>query len=79
MASFDAILLQTPIDALQLGRSSQFIVGKLLLFWDSKNIKKQGEFMEITVFSLMKRNVLFMDSSLLVALLTTGHLYARAQ
>lgn len=40
-------LLNPPFRAtffkLRLGRSSQFIVGHLLRFWDSQSIKKNGE------------------------------------
>ena len=35
-------------DDLRLGRSTQFIVGRILSFRDSSNIKKNGEFMAIT-------------------------------
>ncbi|KAH0883725.1 hypothetical protein HID58_059821, partial [Brassica napus] len=44
------------LDALRLGRSAQFIVGRLLRFWDSKNIKNQGEFMGITLLLLDEKN-----------------------
>ncbi|KAH0924895.1 hypothetical protein HID58_017151 [Brassica napus] len=52
MASSDAVLAHSAFDALRLRRSAQFIVGRLLRFWDSKNIKKQGEFMGITLLLL---------------------------
>ncbi|CAH8348578.1 unnamed protein product [Eruca vesicaria subsp. sativa] len=40
-ASLDAIVPQTAFDALQLGRSTQFVVCRLLRFWESKNIKNK--------------------------------------
>uniref|UniRef100_A0A0D3A6Y7 Replication factor A C-terminal domain-containing protein n=1 Tax=Brassica oleracea var. oleracea TaxID=109376 RepID=A0A0D3A6Y7_BRAOL len=52
MASSDVVVAHSAFDALRLGRSAQFIVGRLLRFWDSKNIKKQGEFMGITLVLL---------------------------
>ena len=52
MASSDVVLGHSTFDALRLGRSAQMIVGRLLRFWDSKNIKKQGEFMGITLLFL---------------------------
>ena len=48
MAFSDVVVAHSAFDALRLGRSAQFIVGRLLRFWDSKNIKKHGEFMGIT-------------------------------
>ena len=36
-------------NSLRLGRTSQFVVGRLICFWDSRNIKKNGEFMGITI------------------------------
>ncbi|KAG5384403.1 hypothetical protein IGI04_035873 [Brassica rapa subsp. trilocularis] len=56
MASSDAVLAHSAFDALRLRRSAQFIVGRLLRFWDSKNIKKQGEFMGITLLLLDEKN-----------------------
>ncbi|XP_056864213.1 vacuolar protein sorting-associated protein 60.1-like [Raphanus sativus] len=35
------IVAPTSFDDLRLGRSGQFVVGRLLRFWDSRNIKKQ--------------------------------------
>lgn len=52
MASPNVVLAQTTFDALRLGRSDQFIVGRLLRFWDSKNVKKQGQFLGITLILL---------------------------
>jgi len=31
-------------DALRLGRFTQQVVGRLLRFWDARNIKKDGQF-----------------------------------
>ncbi|KAL0741468.1 hypothetical protein Bca4012_082981 [Brassica carinata] len=56
MASANVVLAQTTFDALRLGRSDQFIVGRLLRFWDSRNVKKQGEFMGITLLLLDEKN-----------------------
>uniref|UniRef100_M4E6X0 Uncharacterized protein n=1 Tax=Brassica campestris TaxID=3711 RepID=M4E6X0_BRACM len=52
MASSGVVLAHSAFDGLRLGRSAQFVVGRLLRFWDSKNIKKQGEFMGITLLLL---------------------------
>ncbi|CAN8288656.1 unnamed protein product [Cochlearia groenlandica] len=52
MASALASPNHTPVDDLRLGRSEQFVVCRLLRFWDSKNIKKHGEFMGITLLLL---------------------------
>ncbi|KAJ4888351.1 hypothetical protein Rs2_28099 [Raphanus sativus] len=52
MSSSAAIVAPTSFDYLRLGRYSQFIVARLLRFWDSRNIKKQGEFMGITLLFL---------------------------
>ncbi|XP_018511518.1 uncharacterized protein LOC103849055 isoform X1 [Brassica rapa] len=56
MASSDVVVAHSAFDVLRLGRSAQFIVGRLLRFWDSKNIKKQGEFMGITLLLLDEKN-----------------------
>ncbi|CAN8255486.1 unnamed protein product, partial [Cochlearia groenlandica] len=52
MASTHAAKDDTPVANLRLGRYDQSIVCRLLRFWDSKNIKKQGEFMGITILLL---------------------------
>ncbi|KAL0695623.1 hypothetical protein Bca4012_062803 [Brassica carinata] len=39
-------------DSLRLGRSAQSVVGRLIRFWDSKNINKNGELMGITILLL---------------------------
>ncbi|CAN7094343.1 unnamed protein product [Brassica rapa subsp. narinosa] len=46
---------ETAFDGLRLSRSAQFVVGRLLCFWDSKNIKKQGEFVGITLQLLYEK------------------------
>ncbi|KAH0857935.1 hypothetical protein HID58_086196 [Brassica napus] len=43
-SSAPAVFSPTSFDDLRLGRSAQFFVARLLRFWDSRNIKKQGEF-----------------------------------
>ncbi|KAL0733518.1 hypothetical protein Bca4012_009728 [Brassica carinata] len=45
---------------LRLDRSAQFVVARLLSFWDSRNIKKQGEFMGITLLFLDEQ-ILYLD------------------
>ncbi|CAN8288992.1 unnamed protein product [Cochlearia groenlandica] len=52
MTSTHAAKDETDVANLKLGQYDQFIVCLLLRFWDSKNIKKQGEFMGITVLLL---------------------------
>lgn len=53
MSSCDAaVVAPTLFDALRLGRSAQVIVAPLLRFWDSRNIKEQGE---LPCVSLMSR------------------------
>ncbi|CAN8285563.1 unnamed protein product [Cochlearia groenlandica] len=52
MASTPAPKAATAVSDLKLGRSDQFIVCRLLRYWDSKNVEKQGEFMGITVLLL---------------------------
>ncbi|CAN6822573.1 unnamed protein product [Brassica oleracea] len=39
-------------NTLRLGRSAQTIVARLIRFWDSRNIHKNGEFMGITILLL---------------------------
>ncbi|KAF2573882.1 hypothetical protein F2Q70_00006740 [Brassica cretica] len=43
-SSAPAVFAPTSFDDLRLGRSAQFFVARLVRFWDSRNIKKQGEF-----------------------------------
>ncbi|CAN8268446.1 unnamed protein product [Cochlearia groenlandica] len=52
MATTKSSSSATPVDDLMLGRSDQSIVCRILRFWDSKNIKKQGKFMGIIVLLL---------------------------
>ncbi|CAN8277852.1 unnamed protein product [Cochlearia groenlandica] len=52
MASQSVAQRHTAIESLRPGRSDQSIVGRLLCLWDSKNVKKQGEFMGITLLLL---------------------------
>ncbi|KAF2554619.1 hypothetical protein F2Q68_00013883 [Brassica cretica] len=52
MASTGVVLAHSAFDGFHLGRSAQFVVGRLLRFWDSKNTKKQGEFMGIILLLL---------------------------
>ncbi|ESQ33710.1 hypothetical protein EUTSA_v10009766mg, partial [Eutrema salsugineum] len=61
MASIDFVAIPAAanyvtFDDLRLGRSSQEIVGRLLRFWDAKNIKKDGEFMGIVLLLLDEKN-----------------------
>nr|VDD24960.1 unnamed protein product [Brassica oleracea] len=55
-SSSPAVVAPTSFDDLRLGRSAQFVVARLLRFWDSRNIKKQGEFMGITLLFLDEQN-----------------------
>ncbi|KAL1224486.1 hypothetical protein V5N11_035941 [Cardamine amara subsp. amara] len=41
---------------LRLGRSSQQVVGRLLRFWDARNIKKDCEFMGIVLLLLDEKS-----------------------
>ncbi|KAF2534512.1 hypothetical protein F2Q70_00029348 [Brassica cretica] len=67
VASSDVVLAHSTFDALRLGRSAQIIVGCLLRFGDSKNIKKQGEFMGITLLFLDEKN------SVIHGFISAGH------
>ncbi|CAN7118999.1 unnamed protein product [Brassica rapa subsp. narinosa] len=51
-SSAPAVVAPISFDDFRLGRSAQFVVARFLRFWDSKNIKKQGEFMGITLLFL---------------------------
>ncbi|CAN7027935.1 unnamed protein product [Brassica oleracea var. botrytis] len=51
-SSAPAVFSPTSFDDLRLGRSAQFFVARLLRFWDSRNIKKQGEFSFDTIIIL---------------------------
>ncbi|CAN6829004.1 unnamed protein product [Brassica oleracea] len=55
-SSAPAVVAPTSFDDLRLGRSAQFVVARLLRCWDSRNIKKQGEFMGITLLFLDEQN-----------------------
>ncbi|CDY39958.1 BnaC06g40360D [Brassica napus] len=55
-SSAPAVVAPTSFDDLRLGRSAQFVVASLLRCWDSRNIKKQGEFMGITLLFLDEQN-----------------------
>ena len=61
-SSAPAVVAPISFDDFRLGRSAQFVVARFLRFWDSKNIKKQGEFMGITL--------LFLDEQVLFHLFT---------
>ena len=39
-------------ESLRLGKTAQAVVGRLIRFWDSRNINKNGEFMGITILLL---------------------------
>ncbi|CAF1709381.1 unnamed protein product [Brassica napus] len=55
-SSAPAVVGPTSFDDLCLGRSAQFVVARLLRFWDSRNIKKQRKFMGITLLFLDEQN-----------------------
>nr|VDC89818.1 unnamed protein product [Brassica oleracea] len=48
----NAVVAHSTFNSLRLGRTSQFVVGRLIRFWDSRNTKKNGEFIGITIFLL---------------------------
>ncbi|VVB16788.1 unnamed protein product [Arabis nemorensis] len=52
LVSIPAQATYVTFDNLRLGRSPQQIVGRLLRFWDARNIKKNGEFMGIVLLFL---------------------------
>ncbi|CAD5327063.1 unnamed protein product [Arabidopsis thaliana] len=57
MAEVDVVAIPSKanyvaFDALRLGRSTQQVVGRLLRFWDARNIKKDGQFMGIVLLLL---------------------------
>ncbi|KFK41802.1 hypothetical protein AALP_AA2G173800, partial [Arabis alpina] len=57
MALVDVVVIPSQanyvtFDDLRLGRSSQQIVGRLLRFWDARNIKKDGQFLGIVLLLL---------------------------
>ncbi|CAN8289006.1 unnamed protein product [Cochlearia groenlandica] len=52
MASQSVVEPEIAIASLRPGRSDQSMVGRLLRFWYSKNVKKHGEFMGITLLLL---------------------------
>ncbi|KAL0877336.1 hypothetical protein Bca101_027041 [Brassica carinata] len=43
-------------DSLRLGRSAQTVVGRLIRFWDAKNINKNGELLGITILLLDEKD-----------------------
>ncbi|KAG2289358.1 hypothetical protein Bca52824_048962 [Brassica carinata] len=55
-SSAPAVVAPALFDDLHLDRSTQFVVARLLRFWDFRNIKKQGEFMGITLLFLDEQN-----------------------
>lgn len=57
MATHDVVAISAEanyvsFDGLRLGRSAQQVVGRLLRFWDARNIKKDNEFMGIVLLLL---------------------------
>ncbi|KAF2533414.1 hypothetical protein F2Q70_00029155 [Brassica cretica] len=52
VANAAAAIANSTFDSLRLGRSAQSVVGRLIRFWDSQNINKNGEFMGITTLLL---------------------------
>ncbi|EFH40520.1 hypothetical protein ARALYDRAFT_331717 [Arabidopsis lyrata subsp. lyrata] len=61
MATFDIVAIPqdasyVTFDALQLGRSNQQIVGRLLRFWEATNNKEDGELMGIVLLFLDEKN-----------------------
>ncbi|CAN7023470.1 unnamed protein product [Brassica oleracea var. botrytis] len=52
MASSAAPIAYSMFESLRLGRAAQSVVARLICFWDSRNINKNGEFMGITILLL---------------------------
>uniref|UniRef100_M4E8P0 DUF223 domain-containing protein n=2 Tax=Brassica campestris TaxID=3711 RepID=M4E8P0_BRACM len=48
----NAAVAYSTFETLRLGRTGQSVVGRLIRFWDSRNINKNGEFMGITILLL---------------------------
>ncbi|CAN8234019.1 unnamed protein product [Cochlearia groenlandica] len=70
----------TAVFDLKLGRSDQFIVCRLLRYWDSKNVKKQGEFMGINyaVFVVGDKDMVSLTKQKAITLLNQEVLNADA-
>ncbi|CAN6931038.1 unnamed protein product [Brassica oleracea] len=51
-ADANAVVAYSTFNSLRLGRSAQSIVGRLIRFWDTRNVHKNGEFMAITILLL---------------------------
>ncbi|KAF2549319.1 hypothetical protein F2Q70_00021363 [Brassica cretica] len=64
----NAVVDHSTFNSLRLGRTSQFVVGRLIRFWDSRNIKKNGEFMGIKIMNWTR---LFTGSFPLIERVTT--------
>ncbi|CAA7015982.1 unnamed protein product [Microthlaspi erraticum] len=80
MSAIDVVAIPAAVnyvtfDNLNLGRSSQQVVGRLLRFWDAKNVKKDGEFMGIVLLLLDEK--LSMASSQQTGPTTTVTCYRR--
>ncbi|CAN6913144.1 unnamed protein product [Brassica oleracea] len=48
----NAAVAYSTFESLRLGRAAQSVVARLIRFWDSRNINKNGEFMGITILLL---------------------------
>ncbi|CAN6935664.1 unnamed protein product [Brassica oleracea] len=51
-ADANAVVAYSTFNSLRLGRSAQSIVGRLIWFWDTRNVHKNGEFMAIMILLL---------------------------
>ncbi|CAN8287298.1 unnamed protein product [Cochlearia groenlandica] len=77
MVFLDIVRAQTGFEALRLGRST--IVGHLLCYWDSKNIKKQCEYMGITLLFIDEKVCRYSWVAILVAIDNQGMWNLRSQ
>ncbi|CAN6897416.1 unnamed protein product [Brassica oleracea] len=51
-ADANAAVAYSTFNSLRLGRSAQSVVGRLIRFWDTQNVNKNGDFMGITILLL---------------------------
>ncbi|KAH0861926.1 hypothetical protein HID58_079137 [Brassica napus] len=55
-ADANAAVAYSTFNSLRLGRSAQSVVGRLIRFWDTQNVNKNGDFMGITILLLDEQN-----------------------
>ena len=69
-ADANAVVAYSTFNSLRLHQvfpslSSQSIVGRLIRFWDTRNVHKNGEFMAITIL-LLDEQVLIVSNLILI-------------